>query len=39
MLRSFQGFRAKKPIYYYEEEVQVTSGGIYFMQELDRIVC
>ncbi len=28
VLRSFQGFRAKKEIYYYEEEVQVTHGGI-----------
>jgi len=28
VLRSFQGFRVKKSIYYYEEEVQVTSGGI-----------
>jgi two-component system response regulator YesN len=28
VLRSFQGFRMKKSIYYYEEEVQVTSGGI-----------
>lgn len=28
MLRSFQGFRMKKDIYYYEEEVQVTNGGI-----------
>ena len=28
VLRSFQGFRMKKNIYYYEEEVQVTSGGI-----------
>lgn len=28
VLRSFQGFRMKKAIYYYEEEVQVTSGGI-----------
>lgn len=28
ILRSFQGFRARKKIYYYEEEAQVTSGGI-----------
>jgi len=28
ILRSFQGFRQKKDIYYYEEEVQVTNGGI-----------
>lgn len=28
ILRSFQGFRAKKNIYFYEEEVQVKSGGI-----------
>ncbi len=28
MLRSFQGFRSKKDIYYYEEEVQVSSNGM-----------
>ena len=28
VLRSFQGFRTKKDIYYYEEEVQVTNVGI-----------
>jgi two-component system response regulator YesN len=28
VLRSLQGFRMKKDIYYYEEEVQVTGGGI-----------
>lgn len=28
MLRSFRGFRMKKDIYYYEDEVQVTNGGI-----------
>jgi len=28
MLRSFQGFRSKKNIYYYEKEAQVTKGGI-----------
>ena len=39
MLRSFQGFRAKKPIYYYEEEVQVTSGGIVLCKSsLDRLL-
>lgn len=27
MLRSFQGFRARKDIYYYEEEIQITSRG------------
>ncbi|WP_310601678.1 response regulator transcription factor [Anaerosporobacter sp.] len=27
ILRSLQGFRAKKQIYYYEEEMQVTSSG------------
>ena len=39
MLRSFQGFRAKKPIYYYEEEVQVTSEGIVLCKSsLDRLL-
>ena len=28
MLRSFQGFRARKEIYYYEDEVQVTAAGM-----------
>lgn len=28
MLRSLQGFRKKKDIYYYEEEAQVSDGGI-----------
>ncbi len=28
MLRSFQGFREKRSIYYYEEEAQVKCGGI-----------
>ncbi len=28
MLRSFLGFRKKKDIYYYEEEVQITEQGI-----------
>ena len=28
MLRSIQSFRMKKEIYYYEEEAQVTDGGI-----------
>ena len=28
MLRSLQGFREKKEIYYYEEEAQVTDAGI-----------
>ena len=28
MLRSLQGFRKKKEIYYYEEEAQITDGGI-----------
>lgn len=28
ILRSFQGFRRKKNIYFYEDEVQVTKGGI-----------
>lgn len=28
MLRSFEGFREKKDIYFYEEEAQVTSTGI-----------
>ena len=27
MLRSFQGFRSKKDIYFYEEEVQVSNDG------------
>lgn len=28
MLRSFQGFRSKKDIYFYEEEVQVSNDGM-----------
>lgn len=28
MLRSFQGFREKKAIYYYEEEMQIHTSGI-----------
>lgn len=28
MLRSFQGFRTRKSIYYYEDEVQVSSGRL-----------
>lgn len=28
MLRSFQGFRSKKDIYFYEEEVQVSTDGM-----------
>ena len=39
MLRSFQGFRTKKSIYYYEEEVQITSGGIVLCKSsLDRLL-
>lgn len=39
MLRSFQGFRMKKDIYYYEEEIQVTSGGIVICKKsLDALV-
>ena len=33
MLRSFQGFRSKKQIYYYEEEVQVSPDGIVLCKE------
>lgn len=33
MLRSFQGFRAKKNIYYYEEEVQVSPDGLVLCKE------
>lgn len=33
MLRSFQGFRSKKDIYFYEEEVQVSNDGCGFVQE------
>lgn len=39
MLRSFQGFRAKKSIYYYEEEVQVSPEGLILCKEsLDRLL-
>ncbi|MGN0351872.1 MAG: response regulator [Roseburia sp.] len=39
MLRSFQGFRAKKSIYYYEEEVQVSPDGIVLCkQSLDGLL-
>lgn len=33
MLRSFQGFRTKKQIYYYEEEVQVSPDGLVLCKE------
>jgi len=32
-LRSFQAFRTKKDIYYYEEEMQVNQGGIILCKE------
>ena len=39
MLRSLQGFRAKKDIYFYEEEVQVTDGGILLCKKsLDELI-
>ena len=39
MLRSFQGFRTKKDIYFYEEEVQVsTEGLILCKQSLDGLL-
>lgn len=39
MLRSFQGFRTKKAIYYYEEEVQVSPDGIVLCkQSLDGLL-
>ena len=39
MLRSFQGFRAKKSIYYYEDEVHVSQDGIVLCkQSLDGLL-
>lgn len=38
MLRSFQGFRARKEIYYYEDEVQVTAAGMVLCKQgLDQL--
>ena len=39
MLRSFQGFRARKEIYYYEDEVQVTAAGMVLCKQgLDQLL-
>lgn len=39
MLRSLQGFRSKKEIYYYEDEAQVTGGGIVLCKKsLDALI-
>lgn len=39
MLRSFQGFRTKKDIYFYEEEVQVSPEGLILCkQSLDGLL-
>ena len=39
ILRSFQGFRERKDIYYYEEEVQVTNSGIVLCKKsLDKLI-
>ena len=39
MLRSLQGFRTRKDIYYYEDEVQVTDGGILLCKKsLDELI-
>lgn len=39
MLRSLQGFRMKKDIYYYEDEAQVTGGGIVLCKKsLDELI-
>ena len=39
MLRSFQGFRAQKSIYFYEDEVQVSCNKIVLCKEsLDRLI-
>ncbi len=39
MLRSFQGFRTKKDIYFYEEEVQVSPEGLIMCkQSLDGLL-
>lgn len=39
MLRSFRGFRMKKDIYYYEDEVQVSNGGIVLCKDcLDELL-
>ena len=39
MLRSLQGFRKKKEIYYYEEEAQVTDGGILLcIKSIDELI-
>lgn len=38
-LNSFEAFRAQKEIYYYEEEVQINSGGIVICkQRLDALI-
>ena len=34
MLRSFQGFRSRKEIYYYEEEVHVSSDGMVLCKQI-----
>ena len=39
MLRSFQGFRERKSIYFYEDEVQVSSNGVVLCKEcLDHLI-
>lgn len=39
MLRSLQGFRERKEIYFYEEEAQVTDGGILLCKKsLDELI-
>ncbi len=39
MLRSFQGFRVSKSIYYYEDEVKITTDGIVLCKDsLDKLL-
>lgn len=40
MLRSFQGFRIPKNIYYYEDEVKVSAEGVVLCKDsLDKLLC
>ena len=38
VLRSLQGFRSKKRIYYYENEVQVNGSSVIICKSLDKLL-